>query len=324
MKAVSATRRIILVAALILPFGTAIAAETYPARTIKLIVPFPPGGPIDVMARFIAQRLVPSLGQMVIENRPGAGGTIGTKAAAAMPPDGYSLLVASSTTLASGPSLYKNIGYDPLTSFTPIALVSSVPFALVVAPRLPIGNVADLLAYAKAHPGKLNFGAPVGTLPHLTGEWFKITTGADIMTIPYKGAASTITDMLTGQIDLTFEPISVLLAHIHDNKVRPIAITSATRSAELPDVPTLVESGLPGFVAVSWTGIVAPAGVPPDIVAKLNALILDNLGSAEARASLAKLGAEARTGTPQAFASFIADEAQRWAGIVKSAGVKLD
>src|SRR5262249_34410353 len=314
---------VLATAALVLSLGAALA-ETYPARTVKLIVPFPPGGPIDVMARFIAQRLAPSLGQMVIENRPGAGGTIGAKAAAAMPPDGYSLLVASSTTHASGPALYKNIGYDPVTSFTPIALVASAPFVLVVAPRLPITNVGELIAYAKAHPGKLNFGAPVGTLPHLTGEWFKIATGADIVTIPYKGAASSITDMLAGQIDLTFEPTSVLLAHIHDNKVRPLAITGAARNAELPDVPTMVETGLPGFVSVSWTGIVAPAGVPPEIVTKLNATIVANLASAEAKASLAKLGAEARTGTPQAFAAFIADEAQRWAGIVRSAGVKLD
>jgi len=242
--------RAVASAALTITLSAGLAgAEPYPSRPVKMIVPFPPGGPIDVMARFVAQRLSLSVGQMIVENRPGAGGTIGTKAAAGAEPDGYTLLFGSSTTLAVGPSLYQNVGYDPIKSFTPIALISTVPFALVVAPALPATSVSELVAHAKAHPGKVNFGAPTGTLPHLTGEWFKAATATNIVTIPYKGAASAITDILTGQIDMAFEPTSVLLAHIHEGKVRALAITSASRGGALPDLPTMIESGLPGFVS---------------------------------------------------------------------------
>ena len=316
--------RAVASAALTITLGAGLAAaEPYPSRPVKMIVPFPPGGPIDVMARFVAQRLSLSVGQMIVENRPGAGGTIGTKAVAGAEPDGYTLLFGSSTTLAVGPSLYQNVGYDPIKSFTPIALISTVPFALVVAPALPATSVSELVAYAKAHPGKVNFGAPTGTLPHLTGEWFKAATATNIVTIPYKGAASAITDILTGQIDMAFEPTSVLLAHIHEGKVRALAITSASRGGALPDLPTMIESGLPGFVSLSWTGLVAPAGTPAEIVARLNQAVNDSLGVPETTANLARLGAEVRIGTPQDLAVFIADETQRWNAVVKSSGLKL-
>jgi tripartite-type tricarboxylate transporter receptor subunit TctC len=313
----------LLAAGLAVPAGLAEAAEPYPSRPIKLIVPFPPGGPIDVMARFAAQRLSASIGSMIVENRPGAGGTLGAKAAANADPDGYTLMFGSSTTLAVGPSLYRNVGYDPVKSFAPIALISTVPFVLVVAPALPVKTVGELVAYAKANPGKVNFGAPTGTLPHLTGEWFKIATDSNIVHIPYKGAATAITDMLSSQIDMAFEPTSVLLAHIQNRMVRPLAITSATRGSELPDVPTMLESGVPGFVSVSWSGLVAPAGTPAAIVARLNQAINDSLSTPDARTSLRMLGAEARTGTPQDMAAFIAEETARWAQVVKSSGLKM-
>jgi tripartite-type tricarboxylate transporter receptor subunit TctC len=249
--------------------ATPAAAQSYPNRPIKLITPFAPGGPVDVMARLVADRLSQKLGTVVVDNRPGAGGTIGSRIASTAEPDGYTLLLGTSTTLAAGPALYKNLGYDPIRSFTPIAMVSSVPFALVVAPSLPVKTVGELIAYAKAHPGKLNYGAPTGTLPHLTAEMFKTAAGVDIVHVPYKGAATAITDLLSGQIDLAFEPYSVLLGHIHEGRVRALAVTGATRSAELPEVPTMIESGLAGFTSVSWSGVVAPAGTPAGVVAKL-------------------------------------------------------
>lgn len=227
------------------------SAQPYPGRPIKLVVPFPPGGPVDVMGRLVAQELSHRLGTVIVDNRPGAGGTIGSRSAAAAPPDGYTLLFGSSTTLAASPALYKNLGYDPVRSFAPVAMISSVPFALVVAPALPVHTVAELVANAKAHPGKLNYGAPTGALPHLTAEMFKTAASVDIVHIPYKGAANGITDLLSGQVDLTFEPISVLVGHIRDGTLRALAVTGETRSAELPDLPTMIESGLPSVVSVS-------------------------------------------------------------------------
>jgi tripartite-type tricarboxylate transporter receptor subunit TctC len=309
-----------------LAFGLAgpAAAQSYPDKPIKLITPFPPGGPVDVMARFVAQQLSASVGQVIVDNRPGAGGTIGAKFAASAAPDGYTLLLGSSTTLAAATALYKNIGYDPAKSFEPIALISSVPFALAVAPSLPVKNVAELVAYAKAHPGKLNYGAPTGALPHLTAEMFKMFAGIDIVHIPYKGAANAITDMLSGQIDLAFEPTSVLIPHIEAGKVRGLATTGKTRSPQLPDLPTMIESGYPDFVSVSWSGVVAPAGTPAAIVAKLNAAINASLNAADTKATLAKLGANPGGGSPQDFAALIAEETPRWAAVVKTAGVRVD
>ena len=300
------------------------AAQPYPNRPIKLIVPFPPGGPVDVMARLVAQRLSQSLGPIIIDNRPGAGGTIGAKSAAAADPDGYTLLFGSSTTLAASPALYKNLGYDPIASFTPVAMISSVPFALVVAPAFPARTVPELVAYAKRNPGKVNFGAPTGTLPHLTAAMFRAAAAIDIVHIPYRGAANAVTDMLTGQIDMAFEPTSVLLGHISDGKLRPLAVTGPTRNAELADVPTMIESGFPGFVSLSWSGIVAPAGTPAEIVRTLNAAVNAGIGAADTRASLAKMGAEPKAGTIEDFAALLAAEAPKWAAVVKAAGIKIE
>jgi tripartite-type tricarboxylate transporter receptor subunit TctC len=303
---------------------TAVQAETYPTRPIKLIVPFPPGGPVDVMARVVVQRLSTSLGQVIIDNRPGAGGTLGSRAVAMAEPDGYTLLFGSSTTLAAGPALYRNPGYDPVKSFVPVGMISSVPFVLAVAPHLPIRTVAELVTYAKANPNRLNFGAPTGTLPHLTGEMLKTRAGIDIVHIPYKGAATAITDVLSGQMDMAFEPISVMVGHVREGKVIPLAVTGATRSPELPNVPTMIESGYPSFVSMSWTGIVAPAGTPPEIVAKINRAVVESFRSKEAAESLARLGAEPNFGTPESFGATIATEIPKWAEIVRAAGVRLD
>ena len=313
-------------AALLLAAATALPAQAqpYPNRPIKLIVPFPPGGPVDVMARVVVQRLAIGLGQVIIDNRPGAGGTLGSRAAAMAEPDGYTLLFGSSTTLAAGPSLYPNLGYDPVKSFVPVGMISSVPFVLAISPHIPARTLAELVAYAKANPGKVNFGAPTGTLPHLTGEMLKMRTGIDIVHIPYKGAATAITDVLSGQMDMAFEPISVMVGHVREGTVIPLVVTGATRSPELPDVPTMIESGYPGFVSMSWTGIVAPAGTPPEVVAKLNRAVIDSFRSEEARESLARLGAEPNFGTPESFGAMIAAEIPKWAETVRAAGVRLD
>ena len=312
-----------IIAALAICLPT-LAQAPYPSRPIRLIVPFPPGGPVDVMARFVVQRLGAALGQVIVDNRPGAGGTIGSKAASLAEPDGYTLLFGSSTTLAAGPSLYRNLGYDPVKSFVPVGMISSVPFVLAVAPHVPATTLANLVAHAKANPGKLNFGAPTGTLPHLTAEMFKLRAGINMVHIPYKGAASAITDVLSGEMDMAFEPISVMVAHVRDGKVRPLAITGAERSLELPDVPTMIESGYPGFVSMSWTGIVAPAGTPPEVVAKLNRTIIETFRSKDAQDGLARMGAEPKFGTPESFGAMIAAEIPKWAETVRAAGLRLD
>jgi tripartite-type tricarboxylate transporter receptor subunit TctC len=314
----------LLAAAFATSLVVAAHAQLYPSRPIKMIVPFPPGGPVDVMARVVVQRLSASLGQVIIDNRPGAGGTLGSRAAAMAEADGYTLLFGSSTTLAAAPSLYRNPGYEPLKSFVPVGMISSVPFVLAVAPHVHAHTVAELVGLAKANPGKLNFGAPTGTLPHLTGEMFKLRAGIDVVHIPYKGAASAITDMLSGQMDMAFEPISVMVGHVREGKVVALAVTGATRSSELPDVPTMIENGYPGFLSMSWTGIVAPAGTSPDVVAKINRAIGESFRSKEAADSLARLGAEPNFGTPESFGATIAAEIPKWAETVRAAGIRLD
>src|SRR5690242_2867065 len=312
-----------LVATLVGVAATA-AAQPYPNRPIKLVVPFPPGGPVDVMGRLVADRLSQNVGTVVVDNRAGAGGTIGSRAAAAAEPDGYTLLLGTSTTLGASPALYRNIGYDPARSFAPVAMIASVPMALVVTPTLPVNSVGELIAYAKAHPGKLNYGAPTGVLPHLTAEMFKSAAGLDIVHVPYKGAANAVTDLLSGQIDLAFEPYSVLLGHIHEGRVRALAVTGTTRSAELADVPTMIESGVAGFTAVSWSGVVAPPGTPAEIIARLNAAVNAGLAAPETQARLARLGASPMIGTPADFAALIATEVPKWAAVVKAAGIKIE
>lgn len=302
-----------------------VRAQSYPSKPVRLIVPFAAGGPIDVMGRLVAQWLSSTLGQqVVVDNRPGASGAIATRAAVAAEPDGHTLLIGSVTTLVTGPLLSRNAGYDPVRDLVPVAMLASTPFALVVASSMPAGTLGEFIAYARGHPGKLNFGTPAGTLAHLTGELFRVRTGIDIVVIPYKGAATAVTDLLGGQVDMTFEPTSVLVAHIQDAKVRPLAVTGAARSPQLPDVPTMIESGLGGFTSYSWTGILVPAGTPPEIVDRLNAAINQGLKSPGMNSNLGRLGAEANAGSPQDFAAFIADETKKWGAIIKTSGVKLE
>src|SRR6478609_8701378 len=254
-------RALLGTAALALAAGA--AQDKYPSKPIRLIVSFPPGGPLDVMARLTAQYLSGSLGQMIVDNKPGAGGTLAGREAARAEPDGYTLLFGSSATLAIGPALYGNSGYDPVKSFAPIAMVSSVPYVMIGATNAPFKTVPELLAYAKAHPNTLNFGVPNGAPPHMLAEMFKMQTGADIQVVPYKGASTLLTDMMAGRIHAGFETTSVTLAHIHEGSYRALAVLRDSRIADLPDVPTMIESGVKGVEGSSWSGVLAPAGTPP-------------------------------------------------------------
>jgi tripartite-type tricarboxylate transporter receptor subunit TctC len=303
--------------------GAQTSAETFPNHVIRLIVPFPPGGPADVMARLASLSMTEILGQQVIvDNRPGGGSTLAGREVARAAPDGYTLLLASAATTAIGPALYKNIGYDPATSFVPVASFSDTPYLMVTGAKTAFKSVRDVIAYAKANPGKLNIAVPNGAPPHMIAAWFRAKTATDIVIVPYKGAANVITDLIAGQIELGFEPTSVTFSHMRDGSMRPLGVATAQRLPELPDVPTMIESGVPDFVAGSWIGIMAPAGTPADVVAKLNAAINEGLKSAKIQARLKQLAAEARPGTPQDFADFIKVEDPKWTAMAKLSGIK--
>jgi len=300
------------------------AAQSWPDKPIKLIVPYPPGGPIDTMARLVAQQLTARVGQVIIENRPGGGAILGSKSVAAAEPDGYTLLFGSSGSLAVAPALYVNADYDPIKLFVPVATVALLPHVFVVAPGVPAKSVQEFVAYAKANPGKLNYGSAIGTPPHLLSTLFKVKAGIDMLYVPYKGSAQSVTDLLGGQTHMTIDGLTTLYPLIEEGKLRPLAIASAARWPKLPDVPTLVESGYPDFVLDAWTGVVAPAGTPREIVDRLNAAINDGLQSPEAKESLIKLSAVPKIGTPQDFAAFLADQTPKWAALVKLTGAKVE
>jgi tripartite-type tricarboxylate transporter receptor subunit TctC len=308
--------------ALTLAAGGVAAEDKYPSKPIRLIVSFPPGGPLDVMARLTAQYLSGSLGQMIVDNKPGAGGTLAGREAARAEPDGYTLLFGSSATLAIGPALYGNSGYDPVKSFAPIAMVSSVPYVMIGATSAPYKNVQELLAYAKAHPSSINFGVPNGAPPHMLAEMFNQRTGANIQIVPYKGASTLITDMMAGRIQVGFETTSVMLGHLHQGDIRGLAVLRDQRIAELPDVPTMMESGVTGVIGSSWSGMLAPAGTPQPIVDKLRADVLAALKTPEFSSKLKMMAADMPSMTVAEFGSFIGSEAERVAKIMKAAGLK--
>ena len=300
-------------------------AEPYPSRAIKIVVPYAVGGATDLITRVVAQSLSANLGvSVIVENRPGGGGTVASKAVSLAEPDGYTLLTATNGPFAIGPAVYPNVGYDPIKSFAPIAYLAGAPDLLVVRSDLPVKSLAELFAYAKAHPGQLNYGAGAGTPANLIIEWLKVKTGSDIVYIPHKGGAPATTDLLGGQTQLGIEILAPLLPHVREGKLKPLAVTGAQRSPELPDVPTLIESGFPGAAFIAAFGIVAPAGTPPEIVVRLNRAINDSLGSDAMKATLAKIGFEANIGTPQDLAAFIAAEMARWAEVVRLTHVKIE
>ena len=304
--------------------STPAAAQDYPNRPITLVVPFPPGGSTTIVARTITDKLGELLGQqIVVDNRGGAGGTIGTRAVAKADPDGYTLLLGYTGTLAIGPSLYSNVGYDPRKDFAAIGRIGTAPNTLVVHPSFPAKSVAELIAYAKANPGKVNFAsAGVGTVSHVCGEYFATAAGIKLVHVPYKGTGPALTDLIGGHIPMAFAPIPATYSNAKSGNMRMLAVTSTVRSTLAPEVPTIAEQGLPGFEAVLRYGLVAPAGTPGPIIDKLNKALNTALVSDEIRKRLALEGAEPLPGTSGDYAADIDREEIQWAKVVKASGAK--
>jgi len=314
------------IAALLAVFAQNAFAQAYPTHSIRLVVPFPAGGTTDILARAAAQKLSESLGQaVVVDNRPGAAGNIGADLVAKSAPDGYTLLMGTVGTHAINPSLYAKMPYDHVKDFVPVVLVAGVPNVLAVYPAFPVNSVAELIALAKSKPGTINFASSgSGTSIHMSGELFKAMAGVDMTHIPYKGSSPALTDLMGGQVQIMFDNLPSALPLIKAGKLRAIAVTSLKRAPALPDVPTISESGLPGFEASSWFGVLAPAGTPSPIVAKINADVNKWLQSPEAREQLLAQGANAAGGTPEQFAAHIRAETEKWAKVVKASGAKAD
>jgi len=318
------TRRTLMLALMASSAAMPAAAADYPTRPIRMIAPFTPGSPVDVVARLLAQHLSIQLKQsVVVENRPGAGTTIGMKAASLAEPDGHTLLFQSSS-LVVAPAMYKNLDYDPLKSFAPVANIAWGSWVTVVPPSLPVRSPRELIAHAKAHPDTLNFGFGQGTAPQLVGEWFNKTNGLAIASVPYKGGMQAITDMLGGTIQINIGTSSTLLPLIREGKIRAIAQWGKNREADLADVPTMIESGFPGLSLGFWVGLWAPAGTPAAIVEQLNAATNVALRTPGLLASMQRLGIAPSIGTVKDFANFIADETPRWAEIVRVSGTQIE
>ena len=302
------------------------SAQGYPTRPIRLVVPFPAGGTTDILARAVSQKLTEAFGQaVVVDNRPGAAGNIGSDLVAKSTPDGYTLLMGTVGTHAINPSLYAKMPYDHVKDFIPVVLVAGVPNVLVVNPALPVNSVADLIKLAKDKPGTINFASSgSGTSIHLSGELFKTMAGVDMTHVPYKGSAPALTDLIGGQVQIMFDNLPSSLAQIKAGKLRAVAVTSLKRAPALPDVPTISESGLPGFEASSWFGVLAPAGTPAPIVARLNAEVNKWLQSPEGKEQLLAQGAEVAGGSPEQFVAHIRAETDKWAKVVKASGAKVD
>jgi tripartite-type tricarboxylate transporter receptor subunit TctC len=301
-------------------------ADDYPTRPITLIVPFPPGGSTTVMARNVADKLSVSLGQqIVVENRGGAGGVIGTRFVARATPDGYTILLSYTATMAIAPAMNVNAGYDPRKDFVPIGMIGAAPSVLVVNPSLPVHSIAELIAYAKAAPVPVQYGSPgVGTVNHLAGEYLAAETGMKLQHVPYKGNGPALGDLLGGHIPMMFVPIPVALGNIKAGTLRGLAIGSAKRTSLLPELPTLAESGVPGFEVALRYGLVAPAGTPPAVIARLNKELNAALLTEDVKNRLATEGAESLPGTPEAYAADIDREEIKWGGLVKKLGLKVE
>jgi tripartite-type tricarboxylate transporter receptor subunit TctC len=303
--------------------GDVACAQTYPTRPIRMVVGFSPGGPADVMARLIGQRMAITLGQpIVVENRAGAGGTIAARLVADSEPDGYTLLLGNTSTLVISPLMYKNVGYDAGKAFASIARLGTTSDILVTNPKFPAKTLGELIAYAKANPGKLNYSTPgIGTPPHLIGEMLKLRAGVEIVHVPYKSGGQSIQAVVAGEVQFTFENPAVALPLVQAGVVRALAVTSEARHPQAPDVPTLIEGGLPDFVSVSFTGVVGRAGISPAIVAKLNSVINESLKSPDVAATLGKLAVDVKNETPAQFAAFLSEEMTTMAPVIKAAGL---
>jgi tripartite-type tricarboxylate transporter receptor subunit TctC len=302
----------------------ALAQSAYPSRPLKLIAPFPPGGSSDVLCRLLAHKLTDGLGQtVVVENRPGASGAIGFEAAARAPADGYTIVIGSSSTLATNPHLFKRLPYDPIADFAPISMVASSPQVLVVHPSVKANSVAELIALAKAAPGKLNFGSGgKGIQSHISGEMFKTATGVDIVHVPYKGGGQAVSDLVTGQIQMVFADMVPAIPHIRAGRLRPLAVTSTVRSQALPEVPTMIEAGVKDYRAELWWAILAPKATPPEAVARLNAELGRIMKAPDVQAKYAELGVFTMHTTPAQVSEFIKARSQEVGQILKAAGIE--
>lgn len=304
--------------------GAALAA-TYPDRPIRLVVPFPPGGPTDLVSRVIARKMSDDLGQQVlVDNRPGANGNIGNEIVAKAPPDGYTVLYNTSS-IALSPALYRKLPYDVKRDLLPVAMTANVPLVLEVNAQVSANTVPEFVAWLKANPGKMTYGsAGNGNVTHLAAFLFLQANGLDAVHAPYKGSAPALTDLASGQVQFMTDTINSSLPFIRDKRMKALAVTSSSRSSQLPEVPTLAESGLRGFDVGAWQGMMVPARTSPDIVRRLNAAALKALASADVRASLAAQGAEPRPSSPEAYGKYVSDEIDRWQKVVKETGVTLD
>jgi tripartite-type tricarboxylate transporter receptor subunit TctC len=308
--------------------GAAVAqAQTYPSKEpIKVVVPFPPGGPTDGMARIISERLGAVLGQsIVIENHGGAGGSVGGKFVAAADPDGYTLLMTPGGALTTGPAVNPDIGYDPAKVFASVCELIETPLIISVHPDLPAKSMAEVVAYAKANPGKIRWGSQgFGTAPHLLAEMFKLEAGVNILHVPYRGTGPMLNAILANEVQIIADPSTTSLPYIEDGKLRPIAIAGDVRHPKLPNVPTVVEAGFPKLQAPFWLAVVVPAGTPSDIIAKLNRAFREALGTPDTRARLDALGTEIKIGTPQDLDKMLAAERAQWTAVVKAANIKME
>jgi tripartite-type tricarboxylate transporter receptor subunit TctC len=302
------------------------APAQYPAKPIRLVVPFPAGESVDATARLVGQSWSAALGQqIVVDNRGGAGGTIGSEAVAKSAPDGYTILWGNSGPLAIGPGLYKKLGYDVTKDFAPVSLVATLPFVLFASPMLPATSAGELVAYAKAHPGEINFGSTgVGSGLHLIAELFKTEAGIRIVHVAYKGVAQALPEIMSGKVQIAFNTIPAFLPHVRAGRLKALMITASSRSPLLPEVPTAPEAGLPGVIGTGWHAVVAPAGTPRDIVAKLNQTLAATVAAPDMRNALVAQGAQPVGGSPEELRAFMQDEAKKWARVIEASGARAD
>ena len=313
-------------AALALLFAGTALAQPYPVKPVRIVVPFAPGGGTDIVARTVGAKLSESMGQnFIVENRAGAAGAIGAELVAKSAPDGYTLLLGSSGPVTLNPALHPKLPYAPLRDFAPIALITTMPFLMVVHPSLPVRSVKELIALAKSRPGELNYASPgSGSSTHLATELFKAMARVDIVHVPYKGVAPAATDLVSGRVQMLSGDLNTLMPHVAAGKMRPLAVTGAKRSALLPEMPTVAEAGVPGYEASGWFGLLAPAAVPPEIVRRLNGEVANVLQTDDLRKRLAGLGGEVAGGTPEAFRDHLRRESEKWRKVIRTLGLKPD
>jgi tripartite-type tricarboxylate transporter receptor subunit TctC len=330
MQSFQASRRRLMLGGIALAAGAAAPlaaqAQAFPSKPVTIVVPFAAGGTTDILARVIGQALNKELGQsVVVDNRAGAGGNIGAQLAAKAVPDGHTLFMGTVGTHAINQSLYRKLPFDPVKDFAPLTRVAMVPNLLVAHPAKPYKNVKELVAYAKANPGKVNFGSSgSGSSIHLSGELFNALAKVDMVHVPYKGSAPAVTDLVGGQIDIMFDNMPSAIQHVRSGRLRALAVTTARRSPELPDVPTIAEAGVTGYEATSWFGMFAPAGTPAPVVARLHSALVKVLADPAVKKKLAEQGAEPYSETPEQFAEFMRKETAKWSKVVKESGASAD